>query len=57
MCGHHWHGLLGSGPYSQSLGRPVLGLGDSLMALTLEAEQRLDSVGLTALFDGDREAC
>jgi hypothetical protein len=26
------------------------------MALTLEAEQRLDSVGLTALFDGDREA-
>jgi hypothetical protein len=26
------------------------------MALTLEAEQRLDSVGIGALFDGDREA-
>ena len=25
------------------------------MALTLEAEQRLDSVSLAALFDGDRE--
>jgi hypothetical protein len=26
------------------------------MALTLEAEQRLESVGLVALFDDDREA-
>lgn len=35
--------------------RFVFGAGDQMMALTLEADQRLESVGLVALFDNNRD--
>jgi len=56
MRDRHKHDLLGGGSCRESDSCPVFGNGDSLMALTLEAEQRLQDVGLVAIFDTDKAA-